>query len=83
MEQEIEEQINDELEVVMFKFGQKLQRLEDKRITALEESTTTSKSLGVTLEMCFEIKKVMDETIIEIKSIQEKYKDHLKDESNA
>lgn len=82
MEQEIEEQINDELEVVMFKFGQKLQRIEEKRIAALEEVETMSKSLGVTLEMCFEIKKVMDETIIEIKSIQEKYKDHLKDESN-
>ena len=82
MEREIEEQINDELEVVMFKFGKKLQRLEDKRITALEQSITTSKSLGITLDMCFEIKKAMNETIIEIKSIQEKYKDHLKDESN-
>ena len=82
MEREIEEQINDELEVVMFKFGQKLQRLEEKRFTALEESETISKSLGITLNVCFEIKKVMNETIVQIKSIQEKYKDHLKDESN-
>ena len=31
MDTEIEEQISDELKVVMFKFGQKLQRLKEKK----------------------------------------------------
>lgn len=82
MDTEIEEQISDELKVVMFKFGQKLQRLEEKKNDELEKSETISKALGISLDMCFEIKKLINEIMLEIKTIQEKYSDDLKGEGN-
>ena len=78
MEQEIEEQIINEMESLIDKYLERCNSLDEYS----DEDESVSKLVSFTLNQFFELKKIVNETIIEIKSIQEKYKDHLKDESN-
>lgn len=78
MEQEIEEQIINEMEALIDKYLERCNSLDEYS----DEDESVSKLVSFTLNQFFELKKIVNETIIEIKSIQEKYKDHLKDESN-
>ena len=79
MEQEIEEQIINEMQALIDKYLERCNSLDEFS----DEDESVSKFVSFTLNQFFELKKIVNETIIEIKSIQEKYKDHLKDESNA
>lgn len=78
MEQEIEEQIINEMQALINKYLERCNGLDEYS----DEDESVSKFVSFTLNQFFELKKIVNETIIEIKSIQEKYKDHLKDESN-
>lgn len=78
MDTEIEKQIINEMETLINKYFERCDSLDEYS----DEDESVSKFLSFTLNQFFELKKIVNETIIEIKSIQEKYKDHLKDESN-
>lgn len=78
MEREIEEQIINEMQALIDKYLERCNSLDEYS----DEDENVSKLVSFTLNQFFELKKIVNETIIEIKSIQEKYKDHLKDESN-
>ena len=78
MEREIEEQIINEMQALIDKYLERCNGLDENS----DEDESVYKLVSFTLNQFFELKKIVNETIIEIKSIQEKYKDHLKDESN-
>ena len=79
MEREIEEQIINEMQALIDKYLERCNGLDENS----DEDDSVSKLVSFTLNQFFELKKIVNETIIEIKSIQEKYKDHLKDEANG
>ena len=78
MEQEIEEQIINEMQALIDKYLERCNSLDENS----DEDESVSKFVSFTLNQFFELKKIVNETIIQIKSIQEKYSDDLKGEGN-
>ena len=80
MTREIEEQILEEIEVIMFKFNRSLGNICEKYNDELDEADSINKQLDCNQEMIFQLRKCLDNTLINIKTIQEKYEKELQDE---
>lgn len=78
MDTEIEKQIINEMEALINKYLERCDSLDEYS----DEDESVSKFVSFTLNQFFELKKIVNETIIQIKSIQEKYSDDLKGEGN-
>ena len=77
MTREIEEQILEEIEVIMFKFQRSLGNICESFNNRLDEADSINKQLDCNQEMIFQLRKCLDNTLINIKSIQEKYEKEL------
>jgi hypothetical protein len=81
MTKEIEEKISEEIDVANYKFQRNIEKVADNYNKAFDEvSEDVGKSLDCIQAYIFHQRKCLDNFLIEIKAIQEKYQKELQDE---
>lgn len=80
MTPEIEEKISEELDIANYKFQRNIEKVAENYNKALDEvGEDVGKSLDCIQAYIFHQRKCLDNFLIEIKAIQEKYEKDLKD----
>lgn len=79
MTKEIEEKISEEIDVATYKLQRNMEKVAENYDKASDEAETPKKQLDCLQAYVFHQRKCLDNFLIEIKAIQEKYQNELKD----
>lgn len=81
MTPEIEEKISEEIDIAYFKFQRNAEKLAQEKMVRLDEiegqPNEVNGTLSCIMDFMFEQKKLCNNLIIDLKSIQEKYEKEL------
>lgn len=80
MTKEIEEKISEEIDVASYKLQRNMEKIAENFEKASDEADTPSKQLDCLQAYVFHQRKCLDNFLIEIKAIQEKYRKDLDNE---